>query len=315
MKTTKTIKRIMVASDLSDHADSAICRGALLAAQHKAQLFLFHVIDDEIVDHNLLKLMQKGTYAVVDKLSKDAEAKLRERAATLATKHFFNYSVHVEEGTDFINIINQARDDQADFIVLGAHGKNFFRDVFLGSTAEKVARESDRSVLVVKNTSKDAYARLLITVDFSETSRQMLAFAMSLAPDAELVVLHAYQRQIPKDDEERGAIFDATEDYEGFMARLENQAKVQLNQFLDEFDIGSLYVELIVKCGYPPNVIRKVAEQQQADLTLVGANIHSDLQHFVLGDTAEHALRELPCDVLVVRCPPPVLNPTESEQD
>ena len=300
MKTTKTIKRILAASDLSERADYAVCRGALLATQHKAELFLFHVIDDEIVDQNLLKLIQKGTYAVIDKLSKDAAATLRERAATLATEHFFNYSVHVEEGTDFINIINQARDDQADLIVLGAHGKNFFRDVFLGSTAEKVARDSDRSVLVVRNASNNAYARLLITVDFSETSRQMLAFAMSLAPDAEFFVLHAYQRQTPK-DEKGGAIFDAIKDYEDFMAHLENQAKVQLDQFLDEFDLGSRHIEPIVKCGYPPNVIRKVAEQQQADLTLVGANIHADLQHFVLGNTAEHALRELNCDVLVVR--------------
>lgn len=314
MKTTKTIKRILAASDLSEHADFAIYRGAMLAAQHKAQLFLFHVIDDEIVDQNLLKLMQKGTYAVVDKLSKDAETTLREQAALLADKHFFSYSVDVEEGTDFISIINQARDDQADLIVLGAHGKNFFRDVFLGSTAEKVSRDSDLPVLVVKNTPTDAYARLLVTVDFSETSRQMLAFAMSLAPDAEIFVLHAYQRQAPK-DKEGIAIFDPSEDYEGFLAQLENHAKAQLDQFLDEFDIGSRHVERIIECGYPPNVIRKVAEQKQADLTLVGANIHSDLQHFVLGDTADHALRELPCDVLVVRCPPPVLNSTESEQD
>lgn len=300
MKTTMTIKRILAASDLSEHADYAVCRGALLAAQHNAQLFLFHVIDDEIVDQNLLKLMQKGTYAVVDKLSTDAEATLRKRAETLATEHFFKYNVHVEEGTDFINIINQARDDQADLIVLGAHGKNFFRDVFLGSTAEKVARDSDRSVLVVRNESKDAYERLLITVDFSETSRKMLAFAISLAPNADLFILHAFQRQSPK-KEEGVAIYDATDDYEVFMAHLEKQAKVQLDQFIDEFDFGSRHIELIVECGYPPNVIRKVAEQKQADLTLVGANTHSDLQHFVLGDTAEHALRELTCDVLVVR--------------
>ena len=56
-------------------------------------------------------------------------------------------------------------------------------------------------------------------------------------------------------------------------------------------------------------------KQQQVDLTFVGANMHSDLQHFVLGDTTDQALRELSCDVLVVRRPPTVLNSTESEQD
>ncbi len=116
-------------------------------------------------------------------------------------------------------------------------------------------------------------------------------------------------------NEEGVAIFDATENHEDYIAHLENQAKVQLDQFLDEFDIDSRHVERIVECGYPPNLIRMAAEEQKAELTLVGANTHSDLQHFLLGDTAEHALRELPCDVLVVRSPPAGSNATESEQD
>lgn len=314
MKIAKTIKRILVASDLSEHADYAVYRAALLAAQYKAKLFLFHVVDEELSDQSLLELIKKGPNAVADKLSKDAEETLRKQADTLAAKQFFNYCIHVDEGKEFVKITNQARDEQVDLIVLGAHGKYFFRDAFLGTTAEKVVRESDRSVLVVRNMSEAPYARILITVDFSETSRQMLSLAMSLAPDAKLVVLHVYQRQNPK-NEEGVAIFDATENYEDYIAHLENQAKVKLDQFLDEFDIDSRHVERIVECGYPPNLIRMVAEEQKAELTLVGANTHSDLQHFLLGDTAEHALRELSCDVLVVRSPPAESNATESEQD
>ena len=314
MNTTKTIKRILAASDLSEHAVYAVYRAAQLAAQHKAKLFLLHVIDEELSDQSLLDLIKKGPNAVADELSKAAEASLQKQADALAAEHFFDYCVHVEEGKELVNIINQARDEQVDLIVLGAHGKYYFRDVFLGTTAEKVVRKSGRSVLVVRNLSEVPYVRILVTVDFSETSRQVLSLAMTLAPDADLYVLHAYQRQ-PLKDEKGIAIFDATKDYEGFITQLENQAKVQLYQFLEEFDFGARHVKRIVKCGYPPNIIRRVAEEQKADLTLIGANCHSDMQHFMLGDTAEHALRELPCDVLVVRPPPLESGSTESEQD
>jgi len=304
------IKRLLVTSDLSEHAAYAVHRGALLAEQHKAQLLLFHVIDDEILHQNILELIQKGTLEAADRLLKDAEATLREQANTLAAKHVFNYSVHVEQGIDFVNIIHQARDDQADLIVLGAHGKHFIQDVFLGTTVEKVVRDSDRSVLVVRNPPEDDYARILITVDLSEMSRQTLAFAQSLAPDdSELHILHAYQYPT----EEEAAISASTA--EQYMENLEEQAKVQLDQFLAEFDFGTQRVERIVKFGYPPAVIRMVAEQQKTDLTLVGVHSHADLRHLLLGSTAEHALRELSCDVLVVRYPPPASNSHESKQE
>ena len=85
------------------------------------------------------------------------------------------------------------------------------------------------------------------------------------------------------------------------MTHLEERAKRELNQFLTEFDFSACSVQGIVEFGYPPAIIRKVAEKSQVDLAMVGAHGRTSLRHVLLGSTAEHALRELECDVLVVR--------------
>ena len=127
----------MVASDLSEWADYAVHRAALLASEHKALLSLLYVIDEETPDPELLEKVRQGAKVVMDELSKEAEASLRGRATSLALKHPFEYSVQVEQGKDYVNIIKRARDAEADLIVLGFHGRHFFRDVFLGTTTEK----------------------------------------------------------------------------------------------------------------------------------------------------------------------------------
>jgi len=297
----KNIRQILVASDLSDRALYAVRRGALLAAQHKAQLSLLHVLDTKIPHQYLPELNQKGNKSVVDTLSKEAEKTLREQATTLSAKNHFNYNIHVEQGTELVKIIKQASKDKSDLLVLGAHGKHFFQDVFLGTTAEKVVHESDRPVLVVRNPPEGTYKRVLIPIDFSEMSRHTLALALSLTPNAEFIVLHAYH--YPTEETENEAAISVS--MEDNMAHLAQQAKIDLDQFLAECDLDTQHIEHIVKFGgYPPAVIRMIATQCQPDLVLVGAHSHKNLRDLLLGNTAMHALRELSCDVLVVRLPP-----------
>ena len=62
-----------------------------------------------------------------------------------------------------------------DLVVLGFRGRHCFRDVFLGTTAERVVRKGDRSVLVVRNRPEEAYRRVLVAVDFSPASAQLSA--------------------------------------------------------------------------------------------------------------------------------------------
>jgi nucleotide-binding universal stress UspA family protein len=55
-----------------------------------------------------------------------------------------------EEGRAFYEIIQAAREETADLIVMGTHGRTGFDHLILGSTAENVVRKSPCPVLTVR---------------------------------------------------------------------------------------------------------------------------------------------------------------------
>jgi nucleotide-binding universal stress UspA family protein len=65
-------------------------------------------------------------------------------------------------------------------------------------------------------------------------------------------------------------------------------------------------VKKILEFGYPPAVIREVARRRRPDLVAVGATGTSDLRHILLGSVAQHVLRKLRSDVLLVRAGTPL---------
>ena len=54
-------------------------------------------------------------------------------------------------GNTFLEIIQAARDDDVDMIVMGTHGRTGLAHVLIGSVAERVVREAPCPVLTVKN--------------------------------------------------------------------------------------------------------------------------------------------------------------------
>jgi nucleotide-binding universal stress UspA family protein len=86
-----------------------------------------------------------------------------------------------------------------DLMVIGTHGHGGFQHLVLGSVAEKVLRQAACPVLTVpprtRATSTLPFKRILCPVDFSDSSRSALDFALSLARegDADLTILHVLE--------------------------------------------------------------------------------------------------------------------------
>lgn len=289
------IKNIVLATDLSPRSKYALDCAIKIASQHQAHLTILHV--PENLPKSWAKIDSEAIASTTREM-KEAEIKLREwikKAEGLTT---IDHDVNIVGGKPFIAIVEAAYSLEADILVLGAHGKHFFRDVFIGTTAEKVARQCDRSVLVVRNPSKRAYKRVLIATDFSTQSKNALEMAFHFVPDAEFHILHAYQYLEPEKDTKELAEAKDTKDY---MQKLKKHAKKELDAFLNEFNIESKNIKKIVEFGYPPAVIRDVVPRRRPDLVVVGATGETNLRHILLGSTAQHVLHELTCDVLVVR--------------
>jgi universal stress protein E len=278
------LKRLLVGTDLSPRADVALRRAARIAVDQRAALTLFHAV------------VAGGDDSVSRQFRADAEAFLLEKIDKLGLPPTIAVKACIGTGEPVSEILRQAREEAAELIVLGAHGTNAVRDLFLGSTAEKVVRKGDRPVLIVKHGNRKPYRRVLVPVDFSECSLRALEFALRLAPHAQFHVLHAY-RGFEGQLLRAGIASPKILRYRREVARRERH---EMNLFLRR--IGrSRPIKSLLRHGRAPDVIMKAVERLHPDLVAVGTSGRTGAPYLLLGSVAEHVLREVPCDVLVRR--------------
>lgn len=299
--------RLLVATDLSARARPALERAARLARQHRARLTLLHVLDPRLPERRLAHLIAGAGEPLPFPDPEAAETALRNEVAAVTGHLGPAPETRVATGKDFVEIIHVARELDVDLVVLGAHGENFLRDWVLGTTAERVARKGDRSVLVVKQPAAADYRRVLVAVDYSSPSRLALAEARRLAPAAEVHLLHVFDPW-PLEIMERSRT-----DPERIAATryaLLNEASDRLRDFVAEFEAAVQPDRTgVLDDPHAGNAINRHAEAMGADLIVVGSHGQTSLRSILLGSVAEHVLRESACDVCAVRAGAPDFEP------
>lgn len=145
----KAIKKILVPLDFSDCSKHAFYYVLDIAAKEKAELFLLHIIDVDLLDNvSGLKLCSKAkTIKAIERYAKTEFNKLRKESAkktALSTKEI------IEIGIPFVKILNKARDLNVDLIVMGSFGASSpIHRLFFGSTTEKVLKGTNIPILCV----------------------------------------------------------------------------------------------------------------------------------------------------------------------
>lgn len=293
------LTNILAGSDLSEWADLALARAALLAGQHDARMLVLHVVDPATMpEASRIRRFGETPRRFLERLIEEAKAALDAKTAALAWQYGGAIRADVQTGKDFVEIIRRARHEEAALIVLGAHGQHFVRDGQLGVTVERVVRKGDRPMLVVKEKPSGPYRRVLVAVDFSTHGQRALECAMRLAPEAELHVLHVYELWY----EERLRATGATDrDIAELHRDAAREGLDELDKFLAACQVDGAKVQRHVSSGYPGPTIAAEAARLGADLVAVGTHGRSGLLYVLLGSVALHVLREAECDVLVTR--------------
>jgi nucleotide-binding universal stress UspA family protein len=177
-------KSILVATDFSDHAQHAVRTAARLAEHNGSRLVLLHVVSPA----GFKPLRRWFTPSLdVDLRTAQARTTLRRFATEITGRHGVPVRHRVVLGDAFHEILQASA--AADLLVIGGRGTSRLKDLVIGSSADRLARQSRCPVLVVKQAS-DAYRRVLVPVDFSLHSHASLEAAAAVAPHADIHVLH-----------------------------------------------------------------------------------------------------------------------------
>jgi nucleotide-binding universal stress UspA family protein len=144
-----TTQHILVPIDFSGYAEQALEYAIDLANKLSARLTLLHVI----------QLMPVGVvegatlpYSYLQELETDIQQRMETYRQRVQTAGLEN-AVVVEHGMPFQSIVDLARDQHVDLIVMGTHGRTGLAHMFLGSVAEKVVRLAPCPVLVTRESA------------------------------------------------------------------------------------------------------------------------------------------------------------------
>jgi nucleotide-binding universal stress UspA family protein len=280
------IRSILAATDFSVDAERASRRAALLAGILGARLELLHVVSGSAMAS--LAGLAPSLGNVGERLLDDARRTMDAASASLP-----GVEARVETGEIPERILQAAASH--DLLVLGARGAGSLQEAFLGTTAGRLLLGAKCAILVVKAGPQAGYARVIVPCEYAPPARRALELALKVAPGARITMLHAHEgldaQQLLRASVKR-------EDIENLRAAAEARTLAWLAGLGNGLE-GAGTLETKVKFASPRRAILEVAQEEGADLIVMGKQGRSKPRDMFLGSCTRQIVDQATCDVLV----------------
>jgi nucleotide-binding universal stress UspA family protein len=150
------LNTIMVPVDFSENSVSAVDYAIKFARKFNSRVLLVHVYHFPV--ELLTDWSAYGTLAGSGEILEAMRKERSEQMAALAqekSRSGARIETKVLEGTPFSEIVQAARNEHVDLLIMGTRGLTGIKHILIGSTAEKVVRKAPCPVLVLKPESFD----------------------------------------------------------------------------------------------------------------------------------------------------------------
>ena len=144
------IRRILVPVDFSEHSQKALRYALAFAAQFGAEVALVHIVEQMVYPGDWMY----PPLAVTD-FSTEKRAEMIKRLRALDAESGVKTQHVVRVGRAWQEVIEVAREQKADMIILATHGYTGLKHALLGSVAEKIVRHAPCPVLSVHPDERD----------------------------------------------------------------------------------------------------------------------------------------------------------------
>ena len=292
-----TSPRVLIATDLTEHAEPALVRGRAHAEAIGADWIVCHVVPDVPSHHPLTPRRDENDVALASELERKAAELVTEQVRRVLGVSPDDYRVIIEIGRADDEIVRIAETEGASLIVIGAKPRQGTEKV-LGHVAERVVRYGHTSVLVARPGIPTG--KILVATDFTEASMPAVRFAAMLVAKTtvDATLLHVMQLPTPPLASFAAAFGSPwMPPTEGAVQQLEALGMTMLTALAKEH--GFAQVEQVE--GNPAEVLVARAAALNAEMLVMGSRGHSAIARLVLGSTAEKVIRHSEMSVLVVR--------------
>jgi len=259
------MKKILVPTDFSDHAGYALNVAAQIARKNGGEIFLLHMLElphqgsDAVGSGHDLPEIMLFKNAAINKLEDLMDD---ESLADLKVSEIIQFELA------FDGIMNISKKNDVDLIVMGSHGASGFKEMFIGSNAEKVVRNSDIPVLIIKKEAGEFDVnKFVFASDFSDEIKKPFAKVVDFANKFD-TELHLVMINTPSS-------FKPT-----------HVAEVIMNDFTSNFSINKLTTHIYNDVNVESGVLN-FANHIDADLIGMSTHGRKGLSHFFNGSISE----------------------------
>lgn len=275
------LRRILFATDFSRESYSALPIVGALARRYDAQVEIFHALTP-----TPLVIPEGATYVPVATL--EAEQRIHEvlKADVLDGRRV---SWAVRLGVPAEAISDEATDQKADLIVLGTHGYGGFRHFLTGSVCEDLARSAPCPVLTIgphvdkRFANPERATRILVPVDFTPESLEVVPSVLSLASDFETSITFLHVRKATT-----GLPSSQAKHFVGMMRRM-----------FQRLVPDSCTTRYLVEDGDPASTILSVAYESFADVIAMGVREKKDVPFTLRSTVTYKVIAGAQCPVLI----------------
>ena len=267
------MKKILVPTDFSKHAEYALKAAAQIAKKNGGEICLLHMLE---LPHQAGDAMGSGSDIPEIMIFKNAAINKLEDLMDHECLEGIKVSEIIQFELAFDGILKISEKNNIDLIVMGSHGANGFKEMFIGSNAEKVVRNSDAPVLIIKkDVGEFEVKKFVFASDFTDEIKKPFAkvvdFANKFGAELELAMINT------------PSTFKPT-----------HVAEEIMKNFVSGFNINKYTINIYNDVNVE-NGILHFADQIDADLIGVSTHGRKGLSHFFNGSISEdlvnHALR------------------------
>lgn len=293
-----TLRRLLLATDLSARCDRALDRAIAIAAETQAHLTVLHAFEEFQEDSLTYGAHPTPSWRAPPDAAAIAKTRIREALQADVGDAIEQAAIRIEDGEPAEVIERVAKSEAIELIVSGIAREGLFasRPVILGRTVEKLLRRLPVPILIVRNRPRARYRSILITTDFSEPSAHALQVALGFFPGQIMHLLHAFDVPYSR----------SLADPHRHADSLRQTYAMELAAFLDSMVLpedARRRLVTLVEPGGAAELVREYVRDHRADLVVLGTHGRGALAEALLGSTAKSILSSLPGDALVVRAP------------
>ena len=185
------MKKLLVPTDFSIHAENALKIAAKLAKKNNYEIHLLHMLE---IPSQMNDTINQGV--AVPQIMAYIE-RSKDTLSETAQQEFLK-GIKILEAIDFKTtsdgIISYLKDNEIDLIIMGSNGATGLDEILIGSNTEKIVRLSNVPVLVVKNDSFEfENPNFVFASDFSNETKasfaKMIEFANTFDATLKLVTI------------------------------------------------------------------------------------------------------------------------------